>query len=398
LLPRLSPLILSIMIISYGARNFFSFREGFEVSFEFPAKCPESIKKGRKLANVMCVKGANASGKTNVLKALTFIQQFTVHSWNSEEGQQILIMPFFDSTDSSELYVELLSGEQTYRYELECTPLKVISEKLYRIKEREVLLFDREEDSLSSRINEFAELDVIKLKPNASLISTAHQYDLDCISQIYNLFQASLYNIFFTGREQGYAFDLTKQSQLYKEAPHIATRASEFIAQIDPSIVGFQIQEYMLPEGKKTYFPSFEHRLSETETRILPYNLQSNGIKTLYHELSHYIFALDSASVLILDEFDTHLHPDILPLLIDLFENPETNPNNAQFIFTAHNSEVLKSMSKYETILVNKEMSESYAYRVDELPDHAVRVDRSLRRYYESGKLGGRPVIQDAQA
>jgi len=94
-----------------------------------------------------------------------------------------------------------------------------------------------------------------------------------------------------------------------------------------------------------------------------------------------------------MDEFDQNCHPMLLPPLLDLFINKESNPHGAQFLFTAHNSDVIDSLGKYRTILVSKEDGESYSYRLDEIPGDLIRNDRSISALYREGKLGGIPKL-----
>ncbi len=63
------------MLLKFGARNFYCFKEGIEISLELGSKCPESISRGKSVSNLLCIKGANGSGKTNALKILSFYVQ-----------------------------------------------------------------------------------------------------------------------------------------------------------------------------------------------------------------------------------------------------------------------------------------------------------------------------------
>jgi len=65
------------------------------------------------------------------------------------------------------------------------------------------------------------------------------------------------------------------------------------------------------------------------------------------------------------------------------------NINNAQLIITAHNTEIIDSLGRYKTILVNKENNESYCYRLDEVS--LLRNDRLISPLYSKGKIGGTP-------
>ncbi|NOR79400.1 MAG: hypothetical protein GQ529_00990, partial [Methyloprofundus sp.] len=78
--------------------------------------------------------------------------------------------------------------------------------------------------------------------------------------------------------------------------------------------------------------------------------------------------------------------------ILDLFLNDESNPKGAQFIFTAHNTEIIDWLGKYRTILVNKEDNESYCYRLDEITGSMIRNDRSIIPLYLDGKIGGIPL------
>lgn len=75
---------------------------------------------------------------------------------------------------------------------------------------------------------------------------------------------------------------------------------------------------------------------------------ESSGTKALYIDLFFYYTNLKSGGVLILDEFDINLHPDILPHLIKLFTDNVTNPLSAQMLFTSHNAEILDILESIE--------------------------------------------------
>ena len=72
------------MIYSYGFKNYFGFKEGADVSFLLGSRVPQEISGGRKAATILGVKGANGAGKTNLLKALTFISTFCNFGPNSK--------------------------------------------------------------------------------------------------------------------------------------------------------------------------------------------------------------------------------------------------------------------------------------------------------------------------
>ena len=114
----------------------------------------------------------------------------------------------------------------------------------------------------------------------------------------------------------------------------------------------------------------------------------------LYNHLMDFITVLDRGGVLAFDELDSHLHSDIVPMLISLFLDPNINKNNAQIVFTSHNESILNIMKKYRLYVFKKEKNTAFAYRVDELKNNTLyRNDRSLEDSYILGQIGGRPNV-----
>jgi CheY-like chemotaxis protein len=93
-----------------------------------------------------------------------------------------------------------------------------------------------------------------------------------------------------------------------------------------------------------------------------------------------------------IDELEADLHPDMLEPLIKLFINPETNPHNAQIIFSTHSHEVMDLLDKEQIVLVEKdEACNSEAWRLDEVS--GVRRSDNLYAKYRSGAYGAVPNI-----
>ena len=129
------------MLLEYGVKNFFSFKEGFEISF----------RNSKSIATVMALKGANASGKTNAIKALSFLSWFAVSSFSKlQPNEKIPFSPFFHNKDeTTELYVRFLHEGIEYIYELELTKEQVIKETLYKKEKRLTKVLERSGDKLS---------------------------------------------------------------------------------------------------------------------------------------------------------------------------------------------------------------------------------------------------------
>ncbi|MGB5686277.1 MAG: ATP-binding protein [Candidatus Electrothrix sp.] len=378
------------MLLKYGAENFFCFKEGAEASFELSSHCPIAISRGNKFSNLLCVKGANGSGKTNILKILPFIGFFCTDSFNNKPDAPIPVFPYFDSEEPIKFYCDFIIGKTEYYYDLIINNNKVISESISRKRKKTVLLLKREGNKLKENIKEFSKLNDIKLRSNASIISTANQYEFEELKHIYIFFSRIYTNVGLLGRFDN-KYD-NNTSKFYHDNEKALKFSIEMIKKSDLGINNISIETRKNEKGDEEFFPTFEHDAS-VNNNVLTYYAQSSGTKELYNILPYYRVALDSGGVLVLDEFDINLHPHILPLLIELFDDEKTNPHNAQMIFSTHHDSILDYMGKYRTIVVNKEKSESYTFRLDEIPGDILRNDRPIRAIYDAGKVSGVPRV-----
>jgi len=143
------------VLIEYGAKNFFCFKEGVEISFKSPDKTKQA-------SSVLCVKGANASGKTNALKILSFLSDFCENSFSEKPEHLLGFETFFSKSKEAEFFVDFMVDDVFYRYELITTEHKVISEKLARKTNRLTPVVERHEREIIRATGEFKSLKTIK--------------------------------------------------------------------------------------------------------------------------------------------------------------------------------------------------------------------------------------------
>jgi len=379
------------MLVKFGAKNFSCFREGIEISFELGAKRPASISRGNYIANLICVKGANGSGKSNALKILAFLKEFCCNSFNNKPEKDIYIDSFFMNDDPIDIYCDFIFNRTKYRYELCLTPKGIISEKLSRKVKRLSTVFEREGNKLTYCIKEFGELNRIKFRTNSSIISTAHQYEIESTHPSYQFFNSIKTNFSWFG-PSSFSKNQRAMSKYYHANPVVLKDTIEIIKECDLGITNIEILEDTDEDGKKFYFPIFHHDV-DTKRKWLTFYSQSLGTQTLFTSIPYYIYSLKSGGVLVMDEFDTDFHPHILPKIVRFFDDKEINVKNSQMIFSTHNTDILEYMGKYRTVLINKESSESYGYRLDEISGDIIRNDRLIAPVYKSGKIGGIPRI-----
>lgn len=384
------------MLLGYGAKNCWCFKDWMQVNLELDASVPSDISLNLPAATAMCFKGANASGKTNALKILAFITYFAELSFQTKPNDEILVDSFFFNKEPSELYIEFIQNGIYYRYELEVSPKVVLSERLFRKKaspgSRETEIFTRNRNTVVKNSLYKGHADIV-FRDNASFICTLNQYGLPEIKEIFDFFFYFVINVSYTGLSDSKARDILGAAQFYRSHPeHLAFVASK-IRQFDTGIDDIKIETRKNEYNQIISFPVFYHTLENKETKRLLYNDESSGTKTLFGTLMNYYSVLSTGGVLILDEFDINLHPDILPHLLDLFLIKDKNPKNAQLIFTSHNTDIMDILGRYRTYIFEKEQNESFCYRLDEPKSPNLRNDRPVSVPYKKHLVGGFPKI-----
>ena len=386
------------MILGYGARNCWCFRDWMEVDLELDSNVPKDISMNLPAATALCFRGANASGKTNGLKVITFIHFFATESFLLKPEDRIPYAPFFNNDGESEFYIRFCSDNACYRYEVTMTTANILEERIYRrlnaAGSRETIVFERNDREIIKNTLYKGHTD-IPLRTNASIISTLHQYGIEEITDIYNALKGIYTNVSFHGMNYQGAIDHHTVSKYLYENSDMLDKISNIMAGFDTGIESITINKIKDENNNDIYLPVFNHIRENESSYPMHYDDESSGTKRLYVLLMHYLDTLRKGGLLIIDDIDANLHPDILPYLLDMFITRKNNPNNAQIIFTTHSNNIMDILGRYRTYIFEKTNGESICYRVDEINSSKLRNDRPISVPYEKKLLGGVPRISN---
>ncbi|MHB1783904.1 MAG: AAA family ATPase [Acidimicrobiales bacterium] len=139
--------------------------------------------------------------------------------------------------------------------------------------------------------------------------------------------------------------------------------------------------------------PRFIHRVSGQELHF-DLDEESAGTQTWFALIGPTLSALRSGRILLFDEIDASLHPRLSARLLELFQDPETNPYGAQLIFTTHDTSLLNHLNRDEVWLTEK--NESGATTLTALAEYGgdkVRRSLNLERAYLQGRFGAVPEL-----
>ncbi|UEG51840.1 ATP-binding protein [Mucilaginibacter daejeonensis] len=144
-------------------------------------------------------------------------------------------------------------------------------------------------------------------------------------------------------------------------------------------------QHFVFDKTEKIGFESFDIRQ------------ESAGTQSLFAIGGIILDALNHGRVLIIDEFEKNLHPNITGFLIQLFHNPVINKNNAQLIFATHDITQLSNdrFRRDQVWFTQKnEFGATSLYRCSDI--EGIRLGTPLDKWYASGRFGATPIIHDA--
>lgn len=398
------------MLHKYRFKNFFSFAEKTEVSFELNRQVPESdlvfrSPGGARLSKVLAVIGPNASGKTNVLKPLAFLNWFIVHSFttNVPEGKFQELAHFFSKSPHSEFEIEFEAKERHYRYYLVINPEQVVHESLY-LKTSKFFSFifrrDWSESDSTYKIHQqkfgFVASEAEKVRPNASLIATAAQYNVPCARELVSYFERFYTNVTYSGRDHFDDYDLFEATKFFHNRPALRAQMSDILRRLDLGLAEVIIEsgKFVEKESGKSEdakVPLGIHRRGKRKQE-LPFWHESSGTQAAFVLLEKILPALEHGGIVIIDEMEADLHPDMIMTMLDLFIDHKNNPNNAQIIFTCHAHEILNELQKDQVLLIEKNSDgESEAWRLGDMK--GIRRDDNLYAKYRAGAYGAIPDL-----
>lgn len=376
------------MLLGFGGRNCWSFKEWLTIDLTLNKKVGEQYTiKDTNVTPVLFFMGPNASGKSTALRVLTFIAFFCRSSFELKPDGIIPFESYFNNGDDSEFYMEFFIEGKRYLYELILNNRLVKSEKL-------TLKGDKKEALVSRKLNKFKINKLfntnsnIQLRDNVSFFSTAFQYGLKETKAFYDFFSSFSSNIF----KKGTFFYSTNDevAEFYYNNPKIKKRVVKELKRFDTGIKDVEILKLYGNNNEVIYLSQFHHFGSDNALSV---QSQSMGTRTLYNMLGQVFAKLETGGVLILDEIDDHIHPDITPHIINYFADEKNT--KTQLLFTSHNSAILDITKKYRSYIFAKVDGESLCYRIDELPKNIeIRNDRSLSATYHNGILGGHPNVK----
>jgi len=399
------------MIIRYTTENFYSIRESVTVDFTVSAKAGDReglipTERGYKVNTVTGVFGANASGKTNLLKSLGFLSWFVRDSGSRNPDERIPYEPFaftLGRLEPTKFELEFEYGGELYLYQLDLLDEAVAWEALYIKKSRFNFLFKRilniETGDYDFTSQELGQVAFVPQRANASWLSSALLQEHELALRLQPFFANIFGNLGPSGRvpiHDAIGPNMLTAADFYQRNPESLAVVSNLLSEFDLGLSGIEVKQSKVieldgKEGERP-LPFFLHTLEGNEYR-LGLMQESHGTQTLFILLRYLVPVLQKGGVAYVDELETGLHPHMVCRILDLFFNPATNPKQAQLIATFHTDFLLRdTLNKYQIYFTEKDDTLSTdAYRLDSV--RGVRNVDNIYEKYHAGAYGGIPEL-----
>jgi AAA15 family ATPase/GTPase len=431
---ELAPPAQPSVLLSFRARNVRSFRDGLELSMlattlsEKDARRAVPWREGGAPVEVLPVAalfGANASGKTNVMRAMDDMRMLVLQSFRSAPTSDLPHMPFrLDEASAHEptrFEIDIVLEGVRHEYGFEFDRERVISEWAFRHPHgRPALLFERHGDEVEFGPTERAKSRAVRelLRPNALFLSTAAHANHPVLLSLYGWFSRNLLLAEADSRAFRHAFTL----QLLEDDEE-AHAVLELLRAADLGIVGARKYEFdeesrerlrravrILAGEEEAEGTSLEptvqdllvlkHRGAAGDVEFNP-NEESLGTLVWFGLVGPVIDALARGAVLLADELDASLHPALVAQLVQLFQDEQTNPNRAQLIFNSHAMTLLGDATGdrligRDQVWFTEKDNEGVA-RLFSLTDLDPRKDEAIGKRYLAGRYGAMPILSAAQ-
>lgn len=405
------------MLHSFTCKNFYSFKDSATVDFVVNNNAPNDNgftkgDSGTRISKIETVIGANASGKTHLLKVLPFLKWLIIDSYKLDPTDPIFVQPFkfvSKKIPPTELIAEFEIEGVIYRYAFVLNNERILKEKLsFKSKTLNKVTsktaFSREWDSKKNEYSfkaykykfpkEFSNV----LRNNTSVIASAIRLNHKDSQKIARFWYQIASNVIEIGWIGDNMFGITNSTfseslEFFSENQDYKKDAEKILCRFDFGLDSLDIKKIKKEDGSINIEAKASH-IIRGEKHNLNLLYESSGTKQLLGLLKPILVVLKQGGLAVLDEIDVNLHSEIVMAIIDLFIHPETNPHNAQILFSTHSHIVMSKLNKYQLVLVEKDSNaESKSIRLDKLESKNVRTDDNYYMKYISGTYGAYPEI-----
>jgi AAA15 family ATPase/GTPase len=381
-----------------------------------------TISKNLSLVKTAVIYGANAAGKSNILKALDAMKKIVRDSATKyQRGDEIPVKPFlFDNevNQPTEFEINFIYDKVRYQYGFATTKERITEEWLIAYpKGNPQNWFARE---YNEEIKEYQWQFGKKLtgqkqvwkdatRSNALFLSTAVSLNSEQLKPVFDWFSNKLKFSSVDGWDPSFTMSKCLDEKYKKNILIFLKTADMDIEDIEielgkfdysnlPDDIPIELKEKIAQDlkGKELIKGvKFYHLDNYGKKVALDLKDESDGTQRLFSFIGPWIDSLENGNVLLIDELHDNFHPLMVKFLIEMFHNKEMNKSNAQLIFTTHETSVLNQdiFRRDQIWFCEKQNRATNLYPLTDFSPRKVVED--LEKGYLSGRYGALPFFQD---
>ena len=421
------------MLVEFRVGNYRSFREEQTLSLvaskdtELNDNCVDQGK--LRLLKAVGIYGPNASGKSNLIKALSTMQQIIEEP--AKPGEKLPVTPFklddkYNKKPSS-FEVTFYHKDVRYQYGFTATTERIYDEWLYaypkgRSRDIAQTWFERKFNKKTGKTDwnfgSYLKGEKEKLKDrainNVLLLSAGAQWNNKQLTNVYEWFSEKLRIILPSERTPIITIEMLKSTEEEKEWKEISyAYINEMMRRADFGIHGINIreeeidlEEVKLPQDMPEEIRNkilkdlairveFIHRAEPTGKDIHFSPLEeSDGTRRFFELAGPWLLAILEGMTLLVDEIEASLHPHLVQQLIKFIQNTEISESGAQLVFATHDTTLLDPELFRRDQIWFTEKDEHSSTRLSPLSDYKPRKGEAMQKGYLAGRYGAIPIIK----
>jgi uncharacterized protein len=412
------------MLIEFRVRNFRSFGQesvlSMVASSDIDLIDTNTIETGihalPRALRAGVVYGANASGKSNLLRAMQLMRGVVLESVLLKPEQPINVAPFrLDEKLRNEptlFEMTLMLNGVRYQYGFEFIPSRIISEWLlvYQTRKPQRWIDRRYHPQARQEVFEFSpSLAGQKrawqeaTRPNALFLSTAVQFNSEQLMPLHKWFLESLVVLLDGGMLPfDYSTNIIRAPDGENAVRSMMTSADIAISSIKTITRKGFVQEVKFDissgaseisrQEKELILPQFTHSVGNVSAEFeLPD--ESQGTQKLFALAGPLLDIIQQGKILIIDELDRSLHPLLVRQIVNTFQDPALNTRGAQLFFSTHDTTLLdQTLLRRDQIWLTEKTPEQSSILVP-LSEFSPRKGEALEKGYLAGRYGGVPIL-----
>lgn len=420
------------MLIEFRVRNFRSLRD--QALLSMVASTDKSLKEANvqearipSLPGILStagIYGANAAGKTNIIRAMAVMRAMVLQSAALQPGQPLNIQPFMVEADfqdrPSEFEVTFLLDDVRYQFGFNATKEHVIGEWLIVYKTTQPQSWytrtynqrvKQDEYKFGSHLQGQRQVWRASTRPNALFLSTAVQLNSEQLRPVFDWFANRL--SIFEGGGIPFFGGIPPQDVTLRQIEKFGTEENpitQFLAAADTGISKIEVEKRkgmhrsfhidaatgkigQIDEEKESLVAQFLHK-SRKGSATFEIGDESAGTQRLFLMAGPLFVILRTGCAVFIDELDQSLHALLVRRLIEMFQDPSQNTGGAQLIFTTHDTSLLGAQLLRRDQIWFVEKHADQASTLYPLSDFSPRKNEALEKGYLEGRYGSIPVLK----